>query len=58
MIRRLQIDTLPVTVDEIQIETSNDKVFQKVLKYLRDHKWLDHITDEIRPYHSKLNELT
>ena len=53
------IDTLSVTVDEIQTEASNDKVLQKVLKYLRDDKWPDHITDKImRPYCSKLYELT
>ena len=53
------IDTLSVTVDEIQTEASNDKVLEKILKYLRDDKWPDHITDKImRPYCSKLNELT
>ena len=52
------IDTLSVTVDEIQTEASNDKVLEKILKYLRDDKWPDHITDKImRPYCSKLNEL-
>ena len=57
IIYSLQIDMLPVTVNKIQTETSNGKVSQKVLKYLKDNKWPDHITDEIKPYYNKRNEL-
>ena len=58
MIYSLQIDTLPVTSDEIKAETLNDHVLKRVLEFLQNGKWPDKITDDIKPYYNKRNELS
>ena len=58
MIYSLQIDTLPITSDEIKAETLNDHVLKRVLEFLQNGKWPDKITDDIKPYYNKRNELS
>ena len=58
MIYSLQIDTLPITSDEIKAETLNDHVLKSVLEFLQNGKWPDKITDDIKPYSNKRNELS
>ena len=58
VISHIQIETLQVTVTEIKISTKNDGILYEVLKYLRDDKWPEHITQEVRPYFTKRNELS
>ena len=58
MIYSLQIDTLPITSDEIKAETLNDHVLKRVLEFLQNGKWPDKITDDIKPYYNKGNELS
>ena len=54
----LQIDTLPVTSDEIKLEILNDHVLKRVLEFLQNGKWPDKITGDIKPYYNKRNELS
>ena len=58
VISHIQIETLPVTAAEIKISTKNDAILFEVLKYLRDDKWPEHISQELRPYFTKRNELS
>ena len=53
MIYSLQIDTLPLTSDEIKAETLNDHVLKRVLEFLQNGKWLHKITGDIKPYYNK-----
>ena len=52
------METLPVTAAEIKISTKNDGILFEVLKYRRDYKWPEHISQEPRPYFTKRNELS
>ena len=58
VISHIQIETLPVTAAEIKISTKNDAILSEVLKYLRDDKCPEHISQELRPYFTKRNELS
>ena len=58
VISHIQTETLPVTAAEIKITTKNDAILFEVLKYLRDDKWLEHISQELRPYFRKSNKLS
>ena len=58
MIYSLQIDTLPVTSTEIRTETLKDKTLVNVLSHIQSGKWPDKISDDIRSYYNKRNELT
>ena len=58
VISHIQTETLPVTAAEIKISTKNDAILFEVLKYLRDDKWLEHISQELRPYLKKSNKLS
>ena len=58
VISHIQIETLPVTAAEIKISTKNDAILFEVLKYLRDDKWPEHISQELRPYFTKRDELS
>ena len=58
VISHIQIETLPVAAAEIKISTKNDAILSEVLKYLRDDKWSEHISQELRPYFTKRNELS
>ena len=58
MICSLQIDTLPVTSDEIKAETLNDHVLKRVSEFLENRIWPDKINDDIKPYYNKRNELS
>ena len=57
VISHIQIETLPVTAAETKISTKNDAILFDVLKYLTDDKWPEHISQELRPYFTKRNEL-
>ena len=50
VISHIQIETLPVTAAEIKISTKNDAISFEVLKYLRDDKWPEHISHQVRPH--------
>ena len=56
VISHIQIETLPVTAAEMKISTKNDAILFEALKYLRDDKWPEHISQELRPYFTKRNE--
>ena len=58
VISHVQMETLPVTAAEIKISTKNDAILFEVLKYLSDDKWPEHISQELRPYFTKRNELS
>ena len=58
MIYSLQIDTLPVTSTEIRTEILKDKTLVNVLSHLQSGKWPDKISDDIKRYYNKRNELT
>ena len=49
VISHIQIETLPVTAAEIKISTKNYAILSEVLKYLRDDKWPERISQELRP---------
>jgi hypothetical protein len=52
-----QIDSLPVTHQQIQLATQRDPVLSKVLTYTRHH-WPDDIPEELKPYSNRRDELT
>ena len=58
MIYSLLIDTLPVTSTAIGTEPSKDKTLVNVLSHLQSGKWADKISDNMKPYYNKQNELT
>ena len=58
MIYSLLIDTLPVTSTAIGTEPSKDKTLVNVLSHLQSGKWPDKISDNMKPYYNKQNELT
>ena len=58
VISHIQIETLPVTAAEIKISTKKGPILSEVLKYFRDDKWPEHISQELRPYFTKRNELS
>ena len=58
VISHIQIETLPVTAAQIKISTKNDAILFEVLKCLRDDKWPEHISQELRPYFTKRDELS
>ena len=58
VISHIQMETLPVTAAEIKISPKNDAILFEVLKYLSDDKWPEHISQELRPYFTKRNELS
>ena len=58
MIYSLLIDTLPVTSTGIRTEPSKDKTLVNVLSHLQSDKWPDKISDNMKPYYNKQNELT
>ena len=47
----------PLTAAEKKIFTKNGAILFEVLKYLRDDKWPEHISQELRPYFTERNEL-
>ena len=49
VVSHIQIETLPVTAAEIKISTKNDAILSEVLKYLRDDKWPEDISQELTP---------
>ena len=58
VISHVQIETLPVTDTKIKIFMKNDAILFEVLKYLRDDKWPEHISQELRLYFTNRNELS
>ena len=57
MIYCLQIDTLPVTSTEIWTEKLKVKTLVDVLSHLQNGKWPDKISDKIKTYYNKWEEL-
>ena len=53
----IQIAYLPVSADDIRIETKNDLILKNVLLYLKDGKWPAVITPEYQPYYNIRQEL-
>ena len=54
----VQIDSLPITAHQIQKETSNDFVLNKVLIYLQSGNWPSDVGNDIMPYYRKRNDLS
>ena len=53
-----QINSLPVTMDQMQKATQEDRVLKQVMEYLSKNGWPDKISDELRAYYTRRNELS
>ena len=59
-INAMQIDFLPVTANQMQKDTEEDRVLKLISEYCRKGVWQcsDKISPELKPYFEKRNELS
>ena len=57
MLNMVQIETLPVTTEQLQNESRHDKDLSKVMWYLQKG-WPERVAAELQPYEEKKTELT
>ena len=51
-----QVQALPVSFHQIQVETKQDPILKKVTTYVRNG-WPTHVPDELKPYRTRQTEL-
>ena len=56
----MQIDSLPITVSQLQKATKEDRILCKITDYLFTGNWPNEqlISDDIKPFYVKRNELS
>ena len=57
-IYRIQVASLPVSVEQIKIETENDIILSNVLQFLKTNSWPKDLGIQYRPYYDKRDELS